>query len=417
MERQLNNPEKGFRVAVVGAGIVGLLCAIGLTRAPNGAKMKVEVFEAAAEFGEIGAGIGLGPNAIQALKAIGVLDALLEKVPLQPSAFKFRELSGSGDVIYEIPARDNDYVARLYRPVYLDALVPMLDPACVHFRKRCLQVTVSTTGCHVIHFADGTSHETDLVIGADGIRSVCRDFVTNGENRLAFSGRYAYRGLIPVEALKQHKLTVNFDQPNIWLGRNEHVIAYTIKDGELLNFVPVRKESATTSPVDGPWVRPVSTEEILDKFSSSGEDISTMIKLMENPVEWALHMVHPSLHTFSREKTVLVGDAAHAMLPHMGAGAGQGIEDAVFLSLLLTHPATDLANIDVVLEVYNKYRVPRANGAAARSARTGEVYGSYSGNPRSLDYVRDELRDFVWHHDLNKDLDEAFAVLGEMRNL
>ena len=91
------------------------------------------------------------------------------------------------------------------RPAFLDAILSLLDPSIIQFNKRCTSVSLSDDGKHRLHFSDGKIHESDLIIGADGIRSVTRRYVldSGSNSSLVFPNSSAYRGLIPTEALKQ----------------------------------------------------------------------------------------------------------------------------------------------------------------------------------------------------------------------
>jgi salicylate hydroxylase len=104
------------------------------------------------------------------------------------------------------------------RPAFLDALVPLLDSGVTKFNKRCVSLGRASSGRQVIHFADHTTHEADLVIGADGIKSVVRNAVVS-DGHLVFSNTYAYRGLIPIDTLKSAGLKADVQYgPHNWVG-------------------------------------------------------------------------------------------------------------------------------------------------------------------------------------------------------
>lgn len=107
---------------------------------------------------------------------------------------------------------------------FLDALIAFIDPKFTHFRKRCVSVLTSTTKSprQVIHFADGTTHEADVVIGGDGIKSSVRTAVTgSSETRVAFSNTICYRGLIPYETVKAAGVKTDFGRPVMFLGKGK----------------------------------------------------------------------------------------------------------------------------------------------------------------------------------------------------
>ena len=200
----------------------------------------------------------IGSNAIPALQGLGVLEAILAKVnAAHPSQRLFRFLSGIGDEqIYDVSFRNptselssifNSMVSTALeiwglgsigtpisqnflkllttsindsRPMFLDALVPLLDPGVTKFNKRCVSLGRTSTGRQVIHFADHTTFEADLVIGADGIKSVVRNAVVS-DNHIVFSNTYAYRGLIPIDTLKSAGLKSDVQSsPHNWVGLN-----------------------------------------------------------------------------------------------------------------------------------------------------------------------------------------------------
>lgn len=205
----------------------------------------------------------LGPNAIRALKELGILDSVLAKAEQdEPDIRPFSYISGLGEHehIYDVSTSycrlrayfTNPYLLHakykvgpedvglaIYRPAFLDALVHLVDPAKTHFDKRCTALSSpsdSTSGVK-LHFADGSKAEADVVLGADGIRSVVRSFVVeNGDNeqasnksektkglaRAKFTNTTAYRGLVPVQKLKDIGMKVDLSQrPHCWIGHDK----------------------------------------------------------------------------------------------------------------------------------------------------------------------------------------------------
>jgi salicylate hydroxylase len=110
------------------------------------------------------------------------------------------------------------------RPAFLEALIPILDPQTTHFDKRCTSISQSNQGRHILRFADGTTHEADLIVGADGIKSVARGFVVNNaDNHLVFSNSVAYRGLVSAEALEFAGVKIDLRQKPICFVGNDKV--------------------------------------------------------------------------------------------------------------------------------------------------------------------------------------------------
>ncbi|KAI0673672.1 FAD/NAD-P-binding domain-containing protein [Trametes maxima] len=421
----MQQTQKSFEVAIVGGGVCGLTCAIALQRAG----VPVQLFEAAAAFGEIGAGIGIGANAIRALQAMGVwhhVRAKCSESDLQLQGFIFRSGMGDHREIYRYPAEEQDVGLGIHRAVFLDSLVGAVDPKTTHFHKRLTSITESTTnpGRSVLHFQDGTTHETDIVLGADGIKSAVRKHILDGENgRVAFTNTVAYRGLIPYDQLKAAGFTIDLvSNPTNFMGENKHFILFAVNDGQIINAVAFDARydieiGEANLPEGAPWVEHVTREEVQRVYEGWGPEVTTLLECMpEKPSKWSIHALYPPLDTYVKGKVALLGDSAHGMLPHLGAGAGQGLEDALMLVRLLSHPHTSLENIETVLQVYSDVRRPRAQAVWEGSRRAGRTYDGHGLHGTDWDKVPEDLDNQwrpVWRHDLDGDFDAAVALLRE----
>ncbi|KAH9479528.1 Salicylate hydroxylase [Psilocybe cubensis] len=403
-------PLKDFTVAIVGGGMCGLACAYGFANAG----IKADVFEAAAHYHEIGAGVGFGHNAIRVLRELGLFDTIL-KVSGQQKANQrlFNMISGTGDHeqvfdYAESSGQQGNEGLGVYRPVFLDAVMPLLDPTMIstHFNKRCVSVEQSNTGPQTLHFADGTTHEADVIIGADGIKSVTRSaIVSETDNRLAFSGTYAYRGLIPIDLLETEGIKADIrSRPHCWVGAGK---ARKRHGGDKM----------LTSEHSHPWVESVPQAEVLNRFSGWGNDVMIMLNHLKQPSRWSIHTLYPPLDSYVNGRVVLIGDAAHAMVPHLGAGVGQGFEDTYALCRLLGHPNVRKANIETALKIYNEIRPPRANMVLKRSLRAGKIYESYGPGLYDISKMRHNLMGIwepVWRFDLMDQV--GLAILKEFED-
>jgi len=409
---------KDFTVAIVGGGMCGLACAIALTRSG----IKVDVFEAAPKFEAVGAGVGLGPNAIRALQGLGILDAVLTKADEpRPTQRGFIFIAGKGnhELVHKYALNDNDLGLGIYRPDYLDALLPLIDPRITHFNMRCISVSHATSGKHILQFEDGTTHQADLIIGADGVKSITRNFVTGDHKakHLIFTNNVAYRGIIPVDKLKRAGVTINLtSRPLCWVGLDKHIITFPIRGNHMLNVVAfaTHQNGEETAAKSGAWVEQSSNEALLKEYTGWGSQAITLLEHMENPSKWSIHALNPTLESYVRENVVLVGDAAHAMLPHLGAGVGQGFEDVYALWRLLSLPQTKLSNLGDVLRVYNKIRPPRANMVLRRSKRMGEIYERFGDEFYTVEDMQHHLPgmwEAVWHHDLEAEVEMAIKSM------
>ncbi|KIJ65067.1 hypothetical protein HYDPIDRAFT_152978 [Hydnomerulius pinastri MD-312] len=414
--------SKEFQVAIVGGGMCGLACAVYLSRAG----VKVDLFESASKFGEVGAGVGLGPNALRALDDLGLTEAMLAHADQEvPDQRPFRFVSGlpGHEHIHDYEALPEDLGLGIHRAAFLDALVDLVDPAITHFNKRCTSVSLNGSR-PVVHFRDGTTFEADIVLGADGIRSTVRQAVTGdpvGTKRVVFTRTVAYRALLPYEDIKRAGVTWDLtDRPFCVVGVDKHIITFPIKNGKIINVVVFCtnrsiREGSVEIPLNQ-WVTPAAEQEILDAYADCGPEVQRLLSLIENPSKWSIHSVDPPLTTFVKGSIALVGDAAHGMCPHLGAGVGQGFEDSLVICKLLTHPETDMSNVLDVLRAYDQVRRQRANLVLKRSGEAGDRYESLheGDNTVTIENLRSELSDqwaFVHHHDLRADIGTAVEIL------
>ncbi|EJD06063.1 FAD/NAD-binding domain-containing protein [Fomitiporia mediterranea MF3/22] len=439
----MNGHQKSLKVAVVGGGMTGLAVAIGLTRAG----VDVDIYEAAPKLGEIGAGVGLGPNAIRVLRELEILSEIEAAVlpeKLKPRPFRFVFGLGEHEVIFDYPEDPKDDAIGIHRVTFLDALVHLVDASRIHCNKRCVAVRDLDSQRVQVLFADGTSTEADVVVGADGVRSAVRSYVvegstedvtTNGEEtngnditrsklvRVAFTNNTAYRGLVPVEQLKaagaSESMVLELSRRlHCFVGDKKHVLTFPIKNGTVVNVVAFAADhsipwGARPVPPDA-WVTPRSTEELLSNYEGWGRDVRLLLGCIARPSVWSVHACNPPLESYVRGRVALVGDAAHAMLPYLGAGAGQGLEDALVIVRLLTQPQTNAGNIQEVLKAYDTVRRPHANMVLTRSTTMGYIYELLGPSGPSKEGIRSDLEekwDDVWRHEATKDIEDAVEQL------
>ncbi|KAJ6563567.1 FAD/NAD(P)-binding domain-containing protein [Mycena vulgaris] len=410
-------PKKDFRVAIVGGGMCGLACAVVLRRRG----IDAQVFEAAAKFDSVGAGVSLGPNALRALKCLGLLETVLGLVNANDGGGEMLFVSGSGahELIHQYKSDTGiKDVTGVYRPAFLAAVVSLVDPHAVHFNKRFTNLSTSASGAHTLHFADGTRHETDVIIGADGIKSALRSPVLgSGERVVQYTNCVAYRGMVPADTLRLAGVKAGLGKDTYcFVGLDKHLIYFPINAGKLINvvaFVTDKSVPVGSVEIPGPWVESASEAELVDAFAEWGPDVRTILDHCKSTSKWYIHALRP-LNTFVNGSIALVGDAAHAMPPYLGAGVGQGFEDVFVLCELLAHPKTSLANVTDVFRAYDAVRRPRANMALARSIHAGELYEVYGTPGYAAADMEAHLRDIwdpIWRHDLDAELASAVASL------
>ncbi|KZT74947.1 FAD/NAD(P)-binding domain-containing protein [Daedalea quercina L-15889] len=413
-----------LKVALVGAGVVGLTCALALLQKG----VSVEVFEAAAQFGEIGAGIGIGPNAARVLRRLGVLDEVCTRCNepgLNMGEFRFLSAEGDHQLLYSYPLTEGGLGNGLgaYRPAFLDALVKYLPPNITHFHKRCISIVPSTTSPtgKVLNFSDGSSYEADVVIGADGIKSAIRPMVADSTNTLpVFSNTICFRGLIPMTEARAAGFTTEFNgHPICFASRNKHLIVFGMNGNTTINVVAFAADytnpiGSASLPPDEAWVKSVPQEEMLKVYEGCGPEVAALLRCIKTPSKWSIHVVHPHLESFVKGRVALIGDAAHGMLPHLGSGAGQGIEDAYILGQLLGHPQTHASNVEAVLKAYDRWARPRARMVWEGSYRAGKIYdgcGEHGFSPEGVTKDIGTQWAPVWFHDVDDDIHNAVDEL------
>ncbi|WP_018685552.1 FAD-dependent monooxygenase [Actinokineospora enzanensis] len=352
-----------LRVAVVGAGIAGLTIAAALRA--NG--LRCHVFEQTGHLREIGAGIQLSPNGTRPLLRLG-LGRRLDQVAVRPDAIEVRDWQGDRLVARtELGARCvTEYGAPYYTVHRADlhqALLELLPEGILHLGRRCVGVVEQRDEVE-LKFDDGSTATADLVVGADGIRSVVRSQLVDDEPR--FSGQSVFRALVPADAVPA---LAGPPRVRIWMGPGRHCVCYPVSGGTRLSI-------AASAPADDWRVESWSARgSVPDLLAAYPDWHPTVLALLAAPTEvtrWALHD-RPPVTRWSSERTTLIGDAAHPMLPFGAQGAAQGIEDAISLAAHLRGvPARG------VPEAIRKYE-------AVRRLRTERVY----------EFIRDNERE---HH-------------------
>ncbi|KAI0094261.1 FAD/NAD(P)-binding domain-containing protein [Irpex rosettiformis] len=420
------NPPNDLKIVIVGGGVCGLVCCIALKQFG----MEAHLYEAAAKFGEIGAAIGIGNNTANILDKIGVLDTLFAKADIPPQArhsmVTFYDGEGDHEAIYDPPSGPAEGSFGVTRTVFLDSLVDHVDPKLTHFNKRFTKVTqvTSDSGRQVVHFADGTTVEADVVLLANGIRGAGRDVVTGVDPKksVVFANTVYYRALAHSGAIKEAALDLKTDilkRACIFMGTNKHAVIVPVAGGTLINISAVLidnsvKVGEVELADDEPRVVQTTKDELLKNFEEWGNDARIIMGSVETVNKWLVEVLHPSLETYVKGKVALLGDAAHAMAPHLGAGAGQGIEDAYLLAQLLSDPQTTKANVEAVLKTYDAVRRPRAQAVWEATQRAGRTYEGHGNSGNSAEGRRRDLEGqwaFIWHHGVNDDRDIALKLL------
>ncbi len=332
-------------IAVVGGGIGGLTAALAFAR--HGAK--VFVYEQAAEIAEVGAGLQLTPNGARALAALGMQHAVMalneERGALGLVANAVQPMDGvSGRAVARFDLTRQD---PRYRFVHRSELITRLLSQCLD-----AGATLKTNSR-----VDGDLPQADLVVGADGVKSVLRPML-NGSAEPRFTGQVAWRAMISAE---------HPPEARIWMLPGRHVVTYPLSHGRV-NIVAVQERAEWAE--EG-WHQPDAPANLQAAFRDASAELQAILAAVETTHLWGLflHDVAPIWHN---EEMVLLGDAAHPTLPFLAQGANLAIEDAYVLVRRLSE------NWDTGLATYvaeRKPRVTRAIAAANANARNYHLKG------------------------------------------
>src|SRR5258707_1646534 len=352
---------KPLKVVVVGGGIGGLFAANALIT--HG--LKGSVYEQAPALGEVGAGVFLTPNSVRHLQRIGLGPQVETRgARVGPGSHYFRH---DGAPIAPVQVTDSsgwNATFGMHRADLVDIRADAVSREFVHRGHR-------GTGCgqdgHVarVPFANGATAEADIVIAADGIHSELRRYVFSPSIPVA-AGSVAYRGLVPHERVPDWPT----DRWQMWLGKGKHFLAFPVRAGKLINyvgFVPsdeVMKES---------WSAPGDPDVLRQEFAGWDARIHQLLDKVQVTFRWALYDREP-LPVWTKQRLSLLGDAAHPMLPHLGQGANQSIEDGMALATILAR--ADRKTGPMPLHAYERLRRERVAQVQRGARENGMRYDS-----------------------------------------
>jgi salicylate hydroxylase len=393
------------RILIVGGGIGGLSLALALRERGVAA----DVFEQAPELTEIGAAIAMSANSTREFARLGLLDQL-DAVCTIPTELIYRDWRTGERIAAHPVAKDDWYVQRFGAPYYgihRADLQKILSGAFgsehLHLGSRLVNIVEQRDGV-VAEFANGRAEKADLVVGADGVRSTVRRWITGADDAI-YSRTSAFRGIVPTENLP------SLPDPHaiqFWMGPDAHVLHYAIgDDGQHVNFFAV---------VEAPkiWLHEASIIEVgedvpVASFRGWHPAVTEMIRAASSPIRWSLFGVRPLLRWY-RGRVVILGDAAHGMLPHHGQGANTSIEDAFALGALLADAKG--ADFETALAQFQALRRSRTRKIQRSSWVTNTLLHLHDGpgiQPRD-ERMAHVVDDFSWIHEY--DVQEALRAAG-----
>lgn len=388
-----------LRVVIVGGGIGGLFAANALLQRGIG----VTVFEQAAALGEIGAGVFLTPNGVRQMERLG-LGPEVEKAGARLGAGS-QYLRHDGTPVAPILTTDSqgwNAVFGMHRADLVAMLAQRLPKDVVRTGHRCNAFEQDDDVARVC-FDNGATVDADVVVAADGIHSVLQRHVV-APSHATPSGSAAYRGLVPHDRVPSWPTGASL----LWMGEGKHFLVYPVRAGEVINFVGfVPTDDQKTES----WSAPGDPAALAREFTGWDPRVELLLSQVEETSLWGLYDREP-LPTWTRGRLTLLGDAAHPMLPHLGQGANQSMEDGMALAVLLA--GADRDHSGERLLAYERIRRART-GAVQRGARANGM--RYDSSYEDL-AVRDaeiaasvEFRLWLYDHDTLVEAEHAAAAL------
>ncbi|MBW8723358.1 MAG: FAD-dependent monooxygenase, partial [Polaromonas sp.] len=299
----------------------------------------VTLLEQAASFGEIGAGIQLGPNIFRMFDYLGLTEAI-NRVAFFPAGLGMNDVR-TGEKIVRVPLGD---MARAtygfpYGVIYRADLHQVFLNACraqpnVTLRTSAKVESFEQTADGVtVRLEGGESVEGSALVGADGMWSRIREAVV-GDGKPRVSGHIAYRAVLKREDVPAHLWS---DDVLLWGGEKTHLVHYPLRRGELFNLVAVFH----SNKYDEGWNTFGDTAELNERFAEACPQVKELLGKIETWKMWVLCDREP-VKNWTDRRVTLLGDAAHPMLQYLAQGAGQAIEDAVVMREALRHTRGDL---------------------------------------------------------------------------
>ncbi|KAH7088666.1 hypothetical protein BKA62DRAFT_163155 [Auriculariales sp. MPI-PUGE-AT-0066] len=414
----MSNTALPLRIAIIGAGPAGLALATTLV-ASKTSTHRITVCEGATVIRDIGSGITISGRSFAIARAIGVEEAFnaIDQYKGQPNDVVTLYRKADEPVGHTLTYTNYGRGVSFHRAQFREAFashVEKFEQVEIKYGKRLVNV-VRVQGGYCLTFADNTSTVADIVIGADGYKSPTRhamlrfaaqDLEQPELNELApavFSGQYTYRATIPVEKFREGWAKVAgpeagehrvFDEKIIYCGKGNHIPTYLIANRTLVNTLLFTWDYTLQGKVlpDEEHVKPdVDTKHLLSELEGWEPEVRYVVESMGKATLWAINLVKP-LPFFAHAGIAILGDAAHAMPPHLANGGNQAIEDAYILGTVLNAPGVTRENVHLALQAYSATRMPRAQAVAAATIKFGLLSDWLYTFPGESNHSEDEAR-------------------------
>lgn len=342
--------------AIAGAGIAGLAAALGLAKTG----LEVALADRRTALSEAGAGLQVSPNALKALGWLG-LEERMRAIASRPDALIVRRY-GDASTLTAIPASAIEQkFGAPYLTVHRAELQGLLLDAVRTHPAIALHLDTQIfgfAGGAALTAADDDGLKGALGVVADGVHSQLRPYIA-GFDQPRFTHEVAYRGLIPADRLDTDAF---LSSVTVVMGPGTHLVAYPVNQGRAVNLVVVTGETRWSEPG---WSALADRGRFVGLFDKWASPFQRLAEAVEGPTRWALFdRTVPG--QWSKDGQIIVGDAAHAMLPHQAQGAALALEDAVILARLV--------EAGLPLERFGDLRAKRCATMAAAARRNGRLY-------------------------------------------
>jgi 2-polyprenyl-6-methoxyphenol hydroxylase-like FAD-dependent oxidoreductase len=340
-------------ITILGAGIAGLSTAIAL----KNAGIDTMVFEAAPEIKAVGAGLGLGANAIKAFKVLGIDEEVMHAGRFLPAFMVYNEKGK------QLAKTDSVSVSKKYgldnftihRADLHALLLSKVNPSCIETNKKVERIEQNENNI-ILHFADGTMHETDYLIAAEGIHSVVRNYVLP-ESKPRYAGYTCWRAVIDNSNLQLNECS------ETWGSKGRFGIV-PLAGNKIYWFACVNTVANNSA------MKHYTVQDLLKQFAGYHHPIKAILKETKNEnLIWAdINDLKP-INRYAFNNILLIGDAAHATTPNLGQGACQAVEDAVILAAEIAKNS----NITVAFKMFEQRRLKRTHWIVNTSWRIGKM--------------------------------------------
>jgi salicylate hydroxylase len=365
--------ERASPFIVAGGGIGGLAAALVLARHGHA----VQVLEQSEVFGEIGAGIQLGPNSFRMFEHLALTEAI-DRVAYYPPHLVMRDVR-SGELVVKSPVGERTRAEHgyPYGVIYRADLHRVLHDACralpsIHLlvKSKLAAFTQTDSGVDVA-LADGRRLRGQALIGADGLWSRVRETIV-GDGKPRVSGHIAYRAVLPMNQVPQHLYSPDV---TLWGGEKTHLVHYPLRRGELFNLVAVFHSDR----YEEGWNTFGDPDELHLRFKDAAAPVLELLAKIQTWKMWVLCDREP-VANWSSGRATLLGDAAHPMLQYLAQGASMAIEDAVTLGAALQAFPDD---VPAAFRAYQQARYLRTGRVQLTARFYGDIYHA-SGVTREL---------------------------------